>query len=97
MDNLSDDCLLFQDAQTVEVADAPSMSIVEEYQLLGYSSPAAISTTHSEVEPSLSVGEDQGRCGVSALSEWSSLQEIQKAQGVSHDLARKQALNPKER
>lgn len=56
MDNLSDDCL-FQDALTVEVVDVPSMSNAEEYQLLGYSSPAAIST-HSEVEPSLSVGED---------------------------------------
>lgn len=61
MNNLSDDCL-FQDAPTVEVADAPSMSILEEYQLLGYSSPAAIST-YSEVEPSLSVGEDRKLAG----------------------------------
>lgn len=49
---------MIQDAPTEEVAAAPSISNVQEDQLLRSSSPAAMST-HSEIELPPSVGEDQ--------------------------------------
>lgn len=96
---------MIQYAPTEEVAAAPSISNVKEDQLLRSSSPAAMST-HSEVELPPNVGEDQklaeavGRLNVleavpclsgAACRRYKKLID----QGVSRNLSREQALNPK--